>query len=149
MEEFFHYPQEYLRAVSFAPYRTCIEWVATYECRCDKIPYVFVNPPSQAGFIRRVIERIETCARKTARNISEAIFEWLWSIEQLTSPFYTLGGKSLGYSMTSSFRHPTSWQGSSHFARVIQSAACPPKHTLAHVHKLQNIPPFCHSSSRF
>ena len=28
MEEFLHYPQEYLRAVSFAPYHTCVEWVA-------------------------------------------------------------------------------------------------------------------------
>ena len=88
-------------------------------------------------------------ASKTAKNISEAMFEWLWSIEQLTSPFYTLRGKSLGFSMTSSFHHLTSWWGSSHFARVVQSAAFLPKDTPVHGHKLQNIPPFCHSSSRF
>ena len=37
MEEFFHYPQEYLWAVSFTPYHTRIQWVAAYKCGCDKI----------------------------------------------------------------------------------------------------------------
>ena len=51
--------------------------------------------------------------------------------------------------MMSSLCHITSWQGSFHFIRVIQSAAFLPRHTHAHVQESPNIPPFPHSSPRF
>ena len=58
-------------------------------------------------------------------------------------------GESLGFPMMSSLHHITSWQSSSHFEWIIQSAAFLPRHTHACVHESQNIPLFPHSSSRF
>ena len=51
--------------------------------------------------------------------------------------------------MTSLLHHATSWQGSSHFKRVIQLAAFLPRHTHTPVHESQKIPRIPHSWSSF
>ena len=110
MEEFFHYPQEYLRVVSFMHHT-----VHAF----NGLPHMNVGVIKSCMF--SLIHHLKPdssdasysaskCARKTAKNISEAMcLSGYGQIEQLTSPFYTLCGKSLGFSMMSSFHHLTFW----------------------------------------